>query len=424
MKKIKLIIIFTLGILVGFFSWQLKTQINASTRPIIREGKLDVEQLINSISDTLDTKNLNLIDTKYERFETVYDILQDNYYDTEKLDDVSMIEKAVKAFVDAIDDPYTVYMDSAQNSGFMGELKWETDIEGIWAVVTKKDYYIMIEEVIKGSPAYQAGLMALDRIIMVGSDSVKDLSVDEAVSMIRWPKWSTVILTIERISKDEEKEILEKKVIRDKLSIPSVNSEVFDEKIGYINISIIGEETEHLFQQTIKEFKEQDVEGIILDLRWNGWGLLPIAVEIASHFVPEDEIIVTAKYKTYEDEVYKSKGYKDLQGMPIVILIDGLTASAGEIIALALQEQIRAIIVGTQSFGKGSIQTMDEFKDNASLKYTIGKRYSPNDENVDKIWIKPDISIEFDVELYTENRTDNQLEKAKETVNAMMKQTR
>ncbi|MBU0626723.1 hypothetical protein KKG31_06645 [Patescibacteria group bacterium] len=123
MKKIKLIIIFTLGILVGFFSWQLKTQINASTRPIIREGKLDVEQLINSISDTLDTKNLNLIDTKYERFETVYDILQDNYYDTEKLDDVSMIEKAVKAFVDAIDDPYTVYMDSAQNSGFMGELK-------------------------------------------------------------------------------------------------------------------------------------------------------------------------------------------------------------------------------------------------------------------------------------------------------------
>ncbi|MBU0626726.1 hypothetical protein KKG31_06660 [Patescibacteria group bacterium] len=113
--------------------------------------------------------------------------------------------------------------------------------------------------------------------------------------------------------------------------------------------------------------------------------MLPIAVEIASHFVPEDEIIVTAKYKTYEDEVYKSKGYKDLQGMPIVILIDGLTASAGEIIALALQEQIRAIIVGTQSFGKGSIQTMDEFKDNASLKYTIGKRYSPNDENVDKI---------------------------------------
>jgi carboxyl-terminal processing protease len=113
--------------------------------------------------------------------------------------------------------------------------------------------------------------------------------------------------------------------------------------------------------------------------------LLPIAVEIASHFVPKDKKIVTAKYKTYEDELYTSKGYEDFQDIPVVVLIDGFTASAGEIIALALQEQIGAVLIGTQSFGKGSIQTMDDFKDDASLKYTIGKRYSPNDENVDKI---------------------------------------
>lgn len=429
MKKLKLLIIFWLGILIGIFFRQLKLQVSQISRPIVQSGKLDLDQLISSITDTIDTQNLNLTPTgrgQYERFETVYDILQDNYYDTAKLNSGAMIEKAVKAFVDAIDDPYTVYMDSDQNSGFQEELKWEADFEGIGAVVTKKDYYVMIEEIIKDSPAFKAGLIPLDRVIMIDTGSTKDLTVDQAVSQIRGPKGTQVILTIERISKDDERKVLEIPVTRDQLLIPSVTSKIFtgwdDTAIWYINISIIGEETEKLFQKEIKTLAKQNVKWIILDLRGNGWGLLPIAVEICSHFVPKNKVVVTARYKIFEEEVYKSEGYKDLQGLPVVVLVDDFTASAWEIIALALQEQIWAQIIGTQTFGKGSIQTMDEFDDHASLKYTIGKRYSPENKNIDKIWITPDILIPFDTWAYANDRTDNQLLRAQEELIKILQQ--
>lgn len=425
MTKLKLLIIFWLGILLGWFWLQLSNKISQASQPIMNSGKFDLDSLISSITDTIDVKKLNLTDSKYERFETIYQILQESYYDEDKLNSWAMIEKAVKAFVDGIDDPYTVYMDSSQNSGFQEELKWEADFEWIWAMVSKKDYYIMIEEVIKSSPAYNAGLMALDRIIFINTGSTKDLSVEQAVWQIRGPKGTIVKLTIERAKKNGEKEVLQKEVTRDKLIIPSVNTKILSwankQHIWYINISIIGEETENILKKEIKSLKEQDIKGIILDLRGNWWGLLPIAVEIASHFVPKDKIIVTAKYKTFDEEIYKSKGYSNFEWIPTVVLVDWLTASAGEIIALALQEDIWAKIIGVQSFGKWSIQTMNEFNDHASLKYTIWKRYTPSGKNIDKIWITPDITIEFDADRFAKDRIDNQLEKATEEINKMIK---
>lgn len=332
-----------------------------------------------------------------------------------------MLESAVKAFVDGMWDPYTVYMDSKENSWFHQELKGETDFEWIGAVVSKKEYYVMIEEVLKWSPAYLAGLLPLDRIVMIGSWATKDLDVNQAVEKIRWPKGTTVKLTIERVKKDGSKTIVEKTVTRDKLSVPSVTSQIFtgQKKIGYINISIIGEETENLMKTTVTEMKKAKVQWIILDLRGNGGGLLPIANEIVSHFLPKNKLVTTAKYKIFQDEEYLSRWYNDLTGLPVIVLVDGMTASAGEIIAMALQEQMWAKLVGTQTFGKWSIQTMDEFTDGASLKYTIGRRYSPTGKNIDKIWVTPDVLIEFDVDLYTKDRTDNQLEKAKELILTM-----
>jgi len=336
-----------------------------------------------------------------------------------------MLDNAIKAYVDAIEDPYTVYMDSNQNSWFQEELKGESAFEGIGAVISKKDYYIQIDEVIKWSPAFNAGLMILDRIVMINTWSTKSLDVDEAVAQIRGPKWTKVNLTIERVHKSWEKEIIEKEITRDKLIIPSVNSKLItwadNQRIGYINISIIGEETENLLKKAISELNTQNIKGIILDLRGNGWGLLPVAVEIASHFVPKNKLVVSAKYTTFEDEKMLSLGYQEFKDMPVVVLIDGLTASAGEIIALALQQNIWAQLVGTQSFGKWSIQTMEEFDDGASLKFTVGKRYAPNGTNIDTTGIAPDVVVEFDTEKYLENATDNQLEKAKSVLSEMIK---
>ena len=416
MKKLQLVIIFLLWILLGLFGYQLKLQWNNLHQPIISSWKIDISALISSVTDVLDQKYVPGAWGEYGRFDEVLNLLDEYYYDQEKINTGAMIENAVKAFVDALDDPYTVYMDAKQNSWFQQDLKWEADFEGIGAVVSKKEYYVMIEEILKDSPAFKAGLLPLDRIIMVGTWSVKDLDLNDAVALIRGPKWSKVKLLIERIAKNWTKEVIEKEVTRDKLIVPSVTSKILTWKnntsLGYINISVIGEETENILKQNIIELKKKKLHGIILDLRGNGWGLLPIAVEISSHFVPLNKIIVTAKYKQLGEETFRSKWYSDLGGIPVVVLIDWMTASAWEIIALALKEQIGAKLVGAQSFGKWTIQTMDDFKDWASLKYTIGKRYAPSWTNINKTGITPDVVVEFDRDAYAKSWVDNQLKKS------------
>ncbi len=425
MKKTKVLILFILGVLLGWFVRQIGHERNALHQPLIQQGKLNLDGLISSIKNVVNAEELGLGGKTYERFDTVYGILQSAYFDVDKLNTGKMLNNAIKAYVDAIDDPYTVYLDSEQNSGFQEELKWSSEFEGIGAVISKKDYYIQIDEIIKGSPAFNAGLRILDRIVMINTWSTKALDVNQAVEQIRGPKWTKVKLTIERIYKDGTKEVIEKEITRDKLVIPSVNGKVITWanglSIGYINISIIGEETENLLKKTLSEFKDKKVKGIILDLRGNGWGLLPVSVQVASHFIPKGKLVVSTKYTTFEDEKLLSEGYEDYQDLPMVVLVDGLTASAWEIIALALQEQIGAQLVGTQTFGKWSIQTMDEFNDGASLKYTVGKRYTPNGENIDTTWATPDVIVEFDSDKYLDTAIDTQLEKAKEVLGTMIK---
>lgn len=425
MKKSKVIILFILWIFLWGFIWQIGHEIISLRQPIIQEWKINLEALMTSIKNVVHTDELGLWNSNYERFDTVYNILHSSYYDREKLNTGKMLDNALKAYVDGIDDPYTIYMDNEQNSGFQEELKWSSDFEGIGAVISKKDYYIQVDELIKWGPAFSAGLMMLDRIIMINTWYTKDIDVYEAVNQIRWPKWTQVTLTIERIAKDESKEVLEKVITRDILNIPSVNGKILTgthgQQLGYINISIIWEETETLLKQTINDIKKNNLQGIILDLRGNGWWLLPIAVEIASHFIPQGKLVVSAKYTTFEDENMKSEWYKDLQWLPVVVLVDGLTASAGEIIAIALQQHIGAQLVGTTTFGKWSIQTLTDFSDGASLKYTVGKRYAPNGVNIDTTGITPDVILEFDSDAYLSGAIDNQLEKAKEVLTSMIK---
>ena len=425
MKRSKLIILFILWSLFGWLVWQIGHEWNTLHQPLIQEGRLNLDGLISSIKNVVNTEDLGLWGKKYERFDTVYSVLQSSYYNVDRLNTGKMLSSALKAYVDAIDDPYTIYMDTETNSGFQEELKGSSDFEGIWAVISKKDYYVQVDEIIKWSPAFLAWLRMLDRIIMINTWATKSLDVNQAVDKIRGPKWTKVKLTIERISKTWDKELIEKEITRDKLIIPSVNGKILTwankQTLWYINISIIGEETENLLKKTLTDFKSQKIQGIILDLRGNWWWLLPVSVQIASHFIPKGKLVVSAKYTTFEDEKLISEWYADYQNLPMVVLVDWLTASAGEIIALALQEQIGAKLIWTQTFGKWSIQTMDEFDDGASLKYTVGKRYTPNGENIDITWATPDIIIEFDPDKYVNTAIDTQLEKAKEVLTKMIK---
>lgn len=361
------------------------------------------------------------LEKKYFRMEEISAILENEYYDNENLSwkNEKMLENAVKAYVDGLWDPYTTYLNQEQFSWLQDDLDWQDFIEWIWAVVWKKDYYVQVEEIVKWSPAYKAWILPLDRIIMIWTWETKDLTVTEAVRKIRWPKGTTVNLFIERLDKKWQKEYIEINIKRDIIDVPSVKTKVLENegiKIGYIEVSSFWEQTSKLFTHAISEIVNEKVKGVIIDLRWNWGGLLTSAVQLAWHFIPKGELIVKTKYKKFQDNDYFSKWFWELENMPTVILIDGLSASSSEIFALALREKQWAILVWKQSFWKWTIQTLFDFKDWNVLKYTVWKRFSPNWISIDKEWIIPDVEESVDITWYINDGIDSQLQRAQEVL--------
>ena len=356
---------------------------------------------------------------KYTPIEKVDQLLQREYFDKETLQNgqQEMIKEAMKAYINGIWDPYTVYLDAESYSGLQQELEWEGHIEGIGAVVSKKDYYIQVEEVLKWSPAFESGIEPLDRIILIWTGETKDLTTNEAVNKIRGEKGTKINLFIERPNSSGTNEYIKKEVVRDVINIPSVRGNILNyngHKLWHLEVSIFWDQTNKLMNQAIKDFLDNKVEGIILDLRGNWGWLLESAVELAGHFIPKWENVVISKYRNYKDTTYKSEGFWELKNYPLVVLINGLSASASEILTLALKEQLGSTIIWTKSFWKGSIQTLQELDNKDSLKYTVGKRFGPKGTSIDKKWITPDIEEELNFTGYLNNKTDNQLKKAQE----------
>ena len=367
-------------------------------------------------------------ESRYIKFWAIDEILDEQYYDDEVLSGskVDMMEWALVWYVGAIDDPYTVYLKEEDNAELMNELEDNAWFAGIWAVIEKQEIYVVISEVLKNSPAARAWLLPLDRIYMVEDQTLEDLTAQEVVQLIRGEKWTEVNLFIEREWKKwEEPSRFWVPIVRDEVSIPSVTSEVIEKdgkNLLYLEVSIISNKTTALLLEEVRDALETagKIDGIILDLRGNSGGYLEEAVKLLGHFFPRDTLLVKSKYKAYEDIDHVSKWRWELWNYPIVILVDQLTASAGEIIALKFQEEWKTII-WMQTFGKWSIQAVEDFKDGSSLKYTVWKWYSPNDVNIDKEWITPNIEVERDYEKYKEDWTDNQLEAAKEELLKIIK---
>lgn len=359
---------------------------------------------------------------RYKKFEDVYKILSENYYvSSGAVSFWQLLEWGLHGFVWWLKDPHTVYFDKQENDDFWKDLKWSYDFEWIGAVIGQSSDQIMIMEIIKESPAHKSWLKPLDVILQVDWKSVQGLSVRDVVNLVRGPKGTKVELTI---FSEKEKKVNKVPVSREKIVIPWVVEKSFvqsGKKLGYISIATIGEDTAVKFKQALDNVVKTGAQGLIIDLRWNGWWILPIASDIASYFIAKDKIVTITKYKSLPEEVYYSKGLTLDRKMPIVILVDELSASASEILAYALRYQAGATLVWSQTFGKWSIQTLYTLTDNSSIKFTIGKRYTPDNLNVDKVGIKPDIEIKFDAKLFESNQTDNQLEKAKEVLASKIK---
>jgi carboxyl-terminal processing protease len=201
-----------------------------------------------------------------------------------------------------------------------------------------------------------------------------------------------------KIFRESEKKIMDVSVTRQKINVPSVEAENIPysgKNLLKLELSIIGDDTKKMLTQVLAQHDLKKTDGVIVDLRGNGGGYLPVAVDVASFFIPKGVTVVTSKYSVFPEENLTSFGYGDLEKKPVIVLVDAMTASASEIIALALKNSVGAKLVGTKTFGKGSIQTVQQMSEGGLLKYTIGKRYPSTGANVDKIGIVPDVEVSF-----------------------------
>ena len=390
-----------------------------------------INSKINSISEAIKNIkwwNSNVYTDKFNKFIEIKKILDTQYLDPSYISWTVMWENALQAFVSSLWDPFTVYLTATDNKSLHEELEWSSNFQWIWAVVTKVPSGIMLEQILKDSPAQKAGLKPLDVILKANGSSLNDLPLWKAVSLIKWPAWTKVKLTVKRWEK-----IFTVEVTRAKLKLTSVNDKIIDykgKKFGYISISSVGEQTYDQFKKDYNELLNKKVKWIILDLRGNGGGYLWVGYQIGATWAKKWDIVVQTRYRDpSQNQIFRATSTWKLNGFPTVILVNGYTASAGEIITAAIKENNKKTtkLVGTKTFWKWTIQTLRQFPDGSSLKYTIWKWYTPDNENVCKKWVlpwnwfEPDVKIKFNAKLYKNKLIDNQLEKAKEVLNWLIK---
>jgi carboxyl-terminal processing protease len=302
-----------------------------------------------------------------------------------------------------LDDPYSRYLDPIsfqreQENIFMGHF------DGLGITVTIVDEQLTVISPIEDTPAYHAGIKANDKIMKIDGESTKGITLDEAVNILRGEKGTPVTLTIKR---ENIEDLLEITIIRDTITVDAVKEKLLeDEQLGYIRISTFNANTAPELKEVLNNFKEIPLEGIILDLRNNPGGLLESAIEVASQFIREGDI-VQIKGRNDLTRSYKSYGHK-YPDWPLVLLINKGSASASEIVAGAIQDYGRGIIVGEQSFGKGLVQQVYPLSNGSALTISTSEYYTPKGRIINNIGIKPDIIIPIE----EEREDDIQLEAA------------
>lgn len=327
----------------------------------------------------------------YSSLDEIYSVLRQNY--DGEIDTEQLLEGARRGMVEGLGDEYTQYFSAAESREFYDSI--EGNFEGIGAELLNKDGKLTINGVLEGTPAKAAGLLAGDLIAKVDDEETIAWSAESAVQIIRGPAGTNVRLTIIR-----GVDVLEFDITRAKIINPSTSYEIID-GIGYLRIGRFNDtDTTQLSRQAAKAFTDAKVSGVILDLRGNGGGYVSTAVDVASLWLDRGQPIVIEKFGETVTDTETASGNNILSGIPTVVLIDGQSASASEIVAGALSDGGKATLVGTNSFGKGSVQIMHELRSGSQLKITIARWYTPNGLNINQEGIAPDVEIEFDSEQY------------------------
>ena len=349
-------------------------------------------------------------------FGQVFDRVRSSY--VEEVTDQELIEKAIDGMLSGL-DPHSGFM----NEEVFQEMQMDTEgkFGGLGIEITMEEGFVKVIAPIEDTPAYEAGVLAGDYIIQIDETPVFGLTLNEAVELMRGKKGEPIVITISRANTEP----FEIEIIRDYIKIRSVKSEVLN-NIGYLRITSFNEQTESGLLNAIKKIEQENkIKGYVLDVRSNPGGLLTQAVKVTDIFLERGEIVSTRGRDKKNIKRYRAKNSDRTNGKPLVVIIDGGSASASEIVAGALQDHKRAIIIGTQSFGKGSVQTIIPFQvsnsDNLTgIRLTTARYYTPSGESIQGKGIVPDIIIEqgefesFDYKRFSESDLKDSLDKNNE----------
>ncbi|MGZ8385574.1 MAG: S41 family peptidase [Nitrospira sp.] len=325
----------------------------------------------------------------YEELKTFSEVLnqvQKHYVDETKPKD--LIQGAIRGMLSTL-DPHSAYMTPEMYKEMQVETRGE--FGGVGIQIGVKDNRLAVIAPIEGTPAHRAGIKAGDFITKVNDDTTKDLTLMDAVQKMRGPKGSKVNLTIQR---DGTPDPLVFTLVRDTIKIESVKSKVID-NLGYVRLTQFQEATGRDLSKAIKQFKEQKVQGTILDLRNNPGGLLTAAVDVSEQFLPSGKLVVYTKSREGKKDEWFAKAKDQLEDLPVIVLVNEGSASASEIVAGALQDYGRGLVVGTTSFGKGSVQTILALSDGSGLRLTTAKYYTPKGRSIQSTGITPDIVVKL-----------------------------
>ncbi|TSI02605.1 S41 family peptidase [Lysinibacillus sp. BW-2-10] len=324
---------------------------------------------------------------EFSKLYDAYDELKEKYYI--EIDDSEVITGAINGMFDALEDPYSDYMDEVEAEQFNTDLS--SSFQGIGAEIQERNGNIVVVSPIRNSPAEKAGLLPEDVILTVDGKSIQGMSASEAVLLIRGEKGTPVALTIQRGANDD---IIEVTIIRDDIPIETVYGEMGEDKIAHIQITSFSEKTYDELLTILNQYEKDGMKSIVLDVRQNPGGFLTSAIDIANLFIDEGKPIVQVQERNGPPQAMLAEGGKKFN-LPVVVLIDNGSASASEILAGALSESAGAKIVGLTSFGKGTVQTVSYLPDGSNLKYTTGKWLTPNGNWINEKGIKPDEEVPY-----------------------------
>ena len=344
---------------------------------------------------------------KIDLFGEVLDKINKEY--VEEVDQSDTMDAAINGVLQSL-DPYSSYM-SPKN---LEEMQTETKGEfgGLGIEVGMEAGVVKVISPLDNSPAEREGVKAGDYIVKINDTQVQGKTLNEAVELMRGPVGSTLEITVRRVGLRKS---LVFNITREIIQVASVKSEVLDEKIGYIRLTSFNENSDDQIKKKIKEFKKnKKIEGYILDLRNNPGGLLCQAIKISDFFLDDGEIVSTKGRKKNENQKWFAREGDIINGKALIVLINKGSASASEIVAGALKDHKRAVLVGEKSYGKGSVQSIIPLKNRGAIRLTISKYYLPSGKSISEVGVTPDITVEEesdDFRILSEN--DNQLKFAR-----------